>query len=73
MDTIFAEYFVKFFNFLLTPFCTYVAFLKLVDVVLAHDHETLPGVAQVTDDVEEDAGIGAATADVAGADGHTIF
>lgn len=55
------------------PCCAYIAFLKLVDVVLAHNHETLPGVAQVTDDVEEDTSIGAATADVASADGHTIL
>lgn len=56
-----------------TPHCAYVAFLELVDVVLAHNHETLPSVTQLTHDVEKDAGIGAATTDVAGADGHTIL
>lgn len=60
-------------KFLHTPCCAHIAFLKLVDVVLAHNHQTLPSVTQVTNDVEEDAGIGAATADVAGAYGHTIF
>lgn len=53
--------------------CTHVALLKFVDVVLAHDHESLPRVTQVTDYVEEDAGVGATAADVAGADSHTIL
>lgn len=53
--------------------CTYIALLKLVDVILAHNHETLPSVTQVTDDVEKYTGICAATADVASADGNTVF
>lgn len=52
---------------------TYVALFEFVDVVFARDHESLAGVAQVADDVEEDAGIGAAAADVARADGDAIL
>lgn len=53
--------------------CTHVAALKLVDIVSAHNHEAVPGVAQVPDDIEEDGGIGAAAADIAGADGDEVL
>lgn len=51
----------------------HIALFKFVDVVFARDHESLPRVPQVTDDVEEDAGVGAAAADVAGADGDAVL
>ena len=54
-------------------YCIYIALFEFVDIVFAHNHEPLPCVAQVTDDVEEDAGVGAAATDIASADGDSIL
>lgn len=51
----------------------HVALFKFVDIVFAHNHEALPRVSQVTDDIEEDAGVGAAAAHVAGANGDAVL
>ena len=66
-------YILLFFFFNLNEKFTYISLLKFVDIVFTHKHQTLPCVAKVTEYTEEDAGIGAAAADVSSADCDTIL
>lgn len=52
---------------------THVSLFKFVDIVFAHEHESLPCVTQVTDNIEEDAGVGATATDISCADGDPVL